>query len=137
MQPVKILIALFGLAAATAASAQPAGGPRHGPPGQDIERLAVLLDLDAYQKTEVERVLNEQRATMQAERKAHEASGERPSFEEMHARREQAHQDTLTKLASVLTELQITKFKLLTEPPAGGRFRGPRGEGRADGGDVK
>src|SRR5262245_6282189 len=124
----KTLIAVAAFAAAGTAFAQPPGGPggRGGPPGPNIERLTVLLDLDAYQKTEVERVLKEQRETMQAERKAHEATGERPSFAEMQSRREQAQQDTLTKLQSVLTEQQITKFKLLMEPPAGGRFRGPR-----------
>jgi hypothetical protein len=123
-----IVCALLG---ATSASAQPPEGPpRHGGPG-DIDRLAVLLDLDAYQKDQVQRILNEQREQLQAQRKAHEESGERPSFEEMHAAREQAYNDTLTKLQSVLTELQITKFKLLTERPAGGPGgrRGPRPPG--------
>ena len=127
-----IVCALLG---ATSAFAQPPEGPRPGGPG-DIERLAILLDLDAYQKDQVQRILNEQREQLQAQRKAHEETGERPSFEEMHAAREQAYNDTLTKLQSVLTELQMTKFKLLTERPAfgpggpGGR-RGPRppGEG--------
>jgi hypothetical protein len=134
MQPIKILIATLGLAA-TAAFAQPPGGPdghggRGGPPGANLERLTVLLDLDAYQKTQVERVLKEQRETMQAQRNAHEATGERPSFSEMQSLREQARADTITKLQSVLTELQITKFKLLTEPPAG-RPGGRRGPPRA------
>ena len=79
----------------------------------------MLLDLDAYQKQEVERVLTEQRATMQAQRKAHEATGERPSFAEMQARREQLRDDTIAKLQNILSELQITKLKLLMEPPAG------------------
>lgn len=137
MQPIKILIATLGLAA-TAAFAQPPSGPGGpggpgglgGPPGANLERLTVLLDLDAYQKTQVERVLNEQRETMQAERKAHEAPGERPSFTQMQSRREQVREDTITKLQSVLTEQQITKFKLLMEPPAG-RPGGRRGPPRA------
>ena len=123
-----IVCALLG---AASASAQPPEGPRHGGPAGDIERLAVLLDLDAYQKDQVQRILNEQREQLQAQRKAREESAERPSFEDMHAAREQAYNDTLTKLQSVLTELQMTKFKLLTERPMGGPGgpggrRGPR-----------
>jgi hypothetical protein len=122
-----IVCALIG---ATPASAQPPEPPRHGGPG-DIERLAVLLDLDAYQKDQVQRILNEQREQLQAQRKAHEQTGERPSFEELQAVREQAYNDTITKLQGVLTELQVTKFKLLTERPMGGPGgpggrRGPR-----------
>lgn len=120
-----MVCALLG---ATSALAQPSGPPRHFGEAGDIERLAVLLDLDAYQKDQVERILNEQREQLQAQRKAHEETGERPLFEEIQAVREQAYNDTLTKLQSVLTELQMTKFKLLTERPAGGPggHRGPR-----------
>jgi hypothetical protein len=128
MQPIKILVAALGLAA-TAALAQPAPGGFGGPGGRgaDIERLAVLLDLDPYQKQEVERVLEEQREAARAERDAREATDERPSFEELQSRREQAREGTITKLQGVLTELQITKLKLLMEPRAGGegRRRGP------------
>jgi len=130
MRTIYIAIAAIALSAG-AASAQPPDVPQ-GPPGGpgNIERLTVLLDLDAYQKTEVERILGEQRATMMAERKAREATGERPSFEEMHARREQAQQDTLAKLQGVLTEQQIAKFKLLMEPMGGrGGPGGPGGRG--------
>jgi Heavy-metal resistance len=128
MQRFKYLVAVLGLAAA-AASAQPPGGPRGpggpgGPP--NMERLTVLLDLDTYQQGEVKRILDEQRATMQAARAQFAESGERPSFEEMQARREQNQQDVLTKLQSVLTEPQITKFKVLMERPEGrGGRRGP------------
>jgi hypothetical protein len=126
MQPIKILVATLGLAA-TAALAQPAPGGFGGPRVADIERLAVLLDLDPYQKQEVERVLKEQREAARAERDAREADDERPSLEEMRSRREQAREGTITKLQGVLSELQITKLKLLMEPPAGGygKRRGP------------
>jgi hypothetical protein len=119
MQTTKILVAALGLAA-TVALAQPPPGGFGGPPGADIERLTVLLDLDPYQKQEVERVMKEQRAAFRAER---EATDERPSFEEMQARREQVLQATIAKLQGVLTEQQITKLKLLMEPPAGGLGR--------------
>jgi len=133
MQLIKILIATLSVAATAALAQPPAGGPsgggvpggfggRHfgGPPAGNIERLAVLLDLDPYQKQEVERVMKEQREAMQAERKGHEATGERPSFAEVQSRREQVREDTLGKLQNVLSELQMTKLKLLMEPPSGG-----------------
>ena len=64
-----------------------------------LERLAILLDLDAYQKGEVERVLKEQREAMRAEREAQRAAreandgaatGERPSRDELQARRDES-----------------------------------------------
>jgi hypothetical protein len=126
MQRFKYLVAVLGLAAA-AISAQPGGPPRGGPGGPpDMERLTVLLDLDTYQQGEVKRILEEQRAAMRATRPQVAETGERPSFEEMRARREQSQQEVLTKLQSVLTESQITKFKVLMEPPQGpGGRRGP------------
>lgn len=116
------LVAVLGLAAVSAisASAQPSGPPPGGP-RFDIERLTVLLDLDAYQKGEVERVLTEQREQNRLARAAVLESGERPSFEEMQARRAQTQAEIVTKLESVLTAQQITKFKVLMERPAGDR----------------
>jgi hypothetical protein len=123
MRAIKSVLLILPFVAA-AAAAQPPGLP----PGarMDIDRLAILLDLDPYQKGEVERVLKEQRAAMLAAREARAAEGaERPAFEDARASREALQQETLTKLSAVLSELQITKFKLLTERPDGGR--GPRG----------
>ena len=123
------LVAVFALAAGVAA-AQPPGPPSGG--ALDIERLAVLLDLDAYQKGEVERVLQEQRAARLAAREERLAAreerpapSERPSPEELRARREQGRDELFGKLANTLTEQQITKLKLLMEPAQG--LRGPRG----------
>ena len=126
MQRFKYLVAVLGLAAA-AVSAQPSGPPRGGPGGPpDIERLTVLLDLDTYQQGEVQRIFDEQRETMQAARAQRADSDGRPSFEEMRARREQNQQEVLTKLQAVLTEPQMTKFKVLMERPEGrGGRRGP------------
>jgi hypothetical protein len=106
---------------ATTAYAQPPGHP----PGRffDLDKLAVLLDLDPYQKTEVGKILDDQRAARQAERKDARDSGQRPSFADMEARREAARADTLNKLQGVLTDTQIAKFKILTERPA--RRAGP------------
>jgi hypothetical protein len=114
------LVAVLGLAAAGVAVAQPPGPP-HGGPALDIERLTILLDLDAYQKGEVERLLTEQREQNRAARAALADSDERPSFEDIQARREQSRADLIAKLEGVLTPQQVTKFKVLTERPEGPR----------------
>jgi hypothetical protein len=138
MNQLKYLVAVLGMAAA-AVSAQPPGpqgGPPHGGPGPgfggppDIERIAILLDLDPYQKGEVQRVLTEQREAMKAERQQHATSGERPTFEEMRARRQQNEDGVLGKLKNILSDTQITKFKVLMEPPARGG-PGPHGGPRS------
>jgi len=95
-------------------------GP-HGPPGLDIDRLTVLLDLDPYQKHQVAEVLDIQRNAMRAERQANEVSGTRPNFADMQARRVEAQQQMITKLTGILSDAQITKLKVLMEPPNGGR----------------
>ena len=127
MKRLNLLIAALGLAAG-AASAQPPGPP---PGGRfDLDELAILLDLDAYQKGEVGRVVEEQRAAMQAEREAQRAAqnggppaGERPPRGQPDARRD----ELFGKLQNVLTEQQMTKLKILMQPPRDGR--GPRGGG--------
>jgi Spy/CpxP family protein refolding chaperone len=101
-------------------TAQHAPHGRHGPPGLDIDRLTVLLDLDPYQKQQVAEVLDVQRNAMRAERQANEASGTRPNFADMQARRVEAEQQMITKLTGVLSDAQITKLKVLMEPPGGG-----------------
>lgn len=121
MNSLNSLVAVLGLAAATA-SAQPPGPPPG--PRFDIDQLTVLLDLDAYQKGEVERLLAEQREQGRAAREAFAGAGERPSFEDMQARREQAQAELVAKLSAFLTEQQIAKFKVLMDRPAGGRMGG-------------
>jgi hypothetical protein len=129
MQRLTLVLAALGLAAG-AANAQPPGPP---PGGRfDLDDIAVLLDLDAYQKGEVDRVLTEQRQAQRAEREAQRAArgdnaadGERPSREDMLERREQGREELFGKLQNVLTEQQLAKLKILMAPPQGGR--GPRG----------
>jgi len=130
MKRLNLIIAALGLAAA-AASAQPPGPP---PGGRfDLDDLAILLDLDAYQKGEVGRVLEEQRTAMLAEREAQRAAresdsaatDERPQRDDMRARREANREELFGKLQNILTEQQMTKLKILMEPTRGGR--GPRG----------
>jgi len=119
-------------ASAQAPSDQPAPPPGqhgpHGPPGLDIDRLTVLLDLDPYQKGQVAQALQDQRNAMRAERQANEASGTRPNFADVRAHRAQAQQQLITKLTGVLSDQQITKLKVLMEPPRGGPGAGYRGQ---------
>lgn len=134
MTKLKYLVAVLGMAAVAASAQPPApqGGPPHGGPGfggpPNIDRLVILLDLDPYQSGEVQRVLTAQHDAMKAERQQRAASGDhqRPSFEEMQARR-QANEDAVVgQLKNVLSDVQINKLKVLMEPPR--RFgRGPRG----------
>lgn len=133
MQRLKYLIVVLGLAGVAASAQPPEGSGRHGGPGGpggpggrlNIEQLTVLLDLDTYQQGELKRIFDEQRQSMSATRAQVAESGERPSFDEMQARRAQNQQEVLTKLQSVLTEQQIAKFKILMERPEG--RGGPRG----------
>jgi len=139
MKPVRTTIFALCLAATSLASQaqtnsdQPTPPPPqgrhgpHGPPGLDIERLTVLLDLDPYQAGQVQQALTDQRNAMRAERQNEKAAGTRPSFQEMQARRAQAEQDLIGKLSTVLSDSQITKLKVLLEPPHGGFGGGPPG----------
>ena len=131
MKHLNLFIAALGLAAG-AANAQPPGAPLGG--RFDLDNLAILLDLDAYQKNEVGRVLSEQAEAMRAEREAQRAAreandgaatGERPSRDELQARRDERRDAVFGKLQNILSELQMTKLKILMQTPPGGR--GPRG----------
>jgi len=104
--------------------------PARVAPGPNMDRLALLLDLDAYQKTEVEKILKEQHEQMRADFDAARASGTRPSRDEMKAKREQSKQELHTKLSSVLNETQLRKFEALHERgpgPGPGHGFGKRG----------
>jgi len=139
MKPIRTTIFALCLAAkgyatqAQATSDQPTPPPApngwhgpHGRPGLDINRLTVLLDLDPYQAGQVQQALTDQRNAMRAERQSDKAAGTRPSFQDMQARHAQAEQDLIGKLSTVLSDAQITKLKVLLEPPHGG-FNGPPG----------
>jgi len=101
---------------------------------EHFDRMAILLDLDEYQKTEVQRILQERRDTARATREAMRDSGQRPSREERMALREQMRDATMTQLQAVLRPEQITKFEVLREMARerGRGGRGRRGEGPAE-----
>jgi Spy/CpxP family protein refolding chaperone len=117
----------MGAAVAQAPDSPPGeGGPgpgfRHETPAQHMEHLATLLDLTDAQKAQVQTILDEQRAQMKAQRDAAQASGQKPTFEQMRAAHAQMRQETLAKLTPVLTPAQLKKFQVLMEergPPGG------------------
>ena len=130
MKPIRTaLFALCLAGAGFASQAQtntdqptPPPGPHgwHGRgPGMDINRLTVLLDLDSYQQGQVQQALTDERNAMRTQRQNDKAAGTQPSFQEMQARRAQSEQDLIGKLSGVLNDSQITKLKVLLEPPHG------------------
>lgn len=92
-----------------------AQGPFREPPSQaeQMQRLAVLLDLNEGQKVEVAKVLEEQREQMLAFRQQVKESGQRPSREQMETQREQLKNSTIDKLRPILTDQQLQKFEAL------------------------
>ncbi|HMN44386.1 MAG TPA: hypothetical protein PKE27_07435 [Povalibacter sp.] len=127
----RITITAIALLAAGNAMAQPPGPPPGGRGGPDIDRMAILLDLDEGQKAAVRQVFDEQREQRKAEfDKAREKAGDsqaRPTREQMRAKHEQMKQQTIEKLRPILSDTQLTKFEaLIAEPPAR-----PRGERRS------
>jgi hypothetical protein len=110
------LAALCMTASLAFAQTTPPQPPREG---DRMERLALLLDLDAGQKAAVETILTEQRQEMQAQRQAAKQSGTRPTREEMKAKFEAEHAATIEKLRPVLNDVQLKKFEALTDHPPG------------------
>jgi hypothetical protein len=92
-------------------------GPGMAGPHMNIDKLEILLELDGYQKQEVQKILEAQRASMVAKREELRASQTRPSREEMQAQRAAAQRDTRAKLEKILSEQQLKKFDVLTERP--------------------
>ena len=108
---------IVALAAWLAAGIAFADSRQPEPPGMDIDRMAILLELDDTQNVAVQDVLEQQHAKMRAAHDEHHAAGTRPTREEMSQVREQMKQETVQKLQSVLTAEQITKFEALTDRP--------------------
>jgi Spy/CpxP family protein refolding chaperone len=123
---VAVAVLWMGVAAAQAPDAPGGGGPgpgfRHESPAERMDHLAILLDLTDAQKAQVQAILDEQHAKMKAQHDAMQASGQKPTFDQMKAAHDQLRQDTLAKLTPVLTPAQLKKFQVLTEergPPGG------------------
>ena len=118
------LLALAWLTSSVALAQTPTPAAA-GPDTDRMDRMALLLDLDAYQKTEVEKILKAHHEKMRSEFEAARASGAtRPTREEMEAKREASQQELRTQLSGVLNETQLKKFEALHEGrgPGPGRF---------------
>ena len=100
----------------------PGPPPRGGPP---VEMMARQLGLDDSQKTAVKRILEELRARHETERKQYEATGQRPTPEEMQTMRQQHDQEMVQALSGVLTADQLTKFKAMQAQRGQHMHRGP------------
>jgi Spy/CpxP family protein refolding chaperone len=98
----------------------PPHSQQHGP---DMDRIALLLDLDDTQKSEVQKILEAQHEQMRTQMEQEHAAGTHPSRDEMRARHDKLKQDTLDKLSTVLNEQQLKKFAALSDhqhgPPHG------------------
>jgi hypothetical protein len=130
------LLAIAWLASGVAFAADSAPAPRgHGMRGPDMDRMALLLDLDTYQKSELEKIFKEHREQQRARFEAAKASGTRPSREEMKTLHEQSRQELNAKLGNVLNETQMKKLEALREMgpgrAAGHKFK--RGFGHGEG----
>ena len=80
-----------------------------------MDDLATLLDLNDTQKAQVQSILQEQHAKMKASFEQARASGTRPDWQQMKAQHEQLQQETLQKLAPVLSATQMKKFEIIQQ----------------------
>ena len=118
------------IAAALLASAVALAGPHGGPRAPDMDRMAVLLDLNDSQKAEVQKIFDEQHEKLDAKHEELRAAGTKPTREERQQFHEQMKQEMTAKLQGVLTPEQMKKFDALMDHP-----RGPRGQGWRHGDD--
>jgi Spy/CpxP family protein refolding chaperone len=130
---IGILSLVTLVAGAADQGSAPGPGPRgHGPNRADyLDKVTILLDLNAGQKVQLQQILDEQheqmRTQMQALREQAQSSGKRPDFEQMQQQRTQAEKDLVDKLRPVLSDVQLKKFEALRE------LTGPRPGGRGPG----
>jgi periplasmic protein CpxP/Spy len=118
---MKSRVALIAVAmlASTVALAQ----HHHGPRGPDMDRMAVLLDLNDDQKAQVQEIFTEQHEKMKAAHDQAHSAGAKPSREQRQKFHEEMKADTTTKLQAVLSADQMKKFAALMD-----HQRGPRGK---------
>jgi len=127
-------LALVLLCGTCVALAQTPPEPHSGPPdgAHQLDRLTTLLDLTDTQKAQVKTILDAEHAKMRAQFQAAQASGTKPSFDEMRAARQQSRAETIQQLTPVLTASQLKKFQVLMEEEHGPRGRGPHGPPSGD-----
>jgi ribulose bisphosphate carboxylase small subunit len=94
------------------ATQAPAGEPNAA---SRMDNLATLLDLTDAQKAQVQTVLQEEHAKMKASFEEAKASGTKPDWQQMKALHQQIQQETLQKLAPVLSATQMKKFQIIQQ----------------------
>jgi Spy/CpxP family protein refolding chaperone len=105
---MRICAATFALLTlSTCAFAADSPADREGHRAARMERLATLLDLDDYQKTQVQAILDEQHQKREALHDTAQTS--------TREQREALRKETLEKLRPVLTEAQLKKLEALRD----------------------
>jgi hypothetical protein len=114
---MKATVMTIALLCAGAAFAQtpPPPAPNAAEAARHMDDLATLLDLNDTQKAQVQSILQEQHAKMKASFEQARASGTKPDWQQMKAQHEQLQQETLQKLAPVLSATQLKKFEIIQQ----------------------
>src|SRR5215469_5025093 len=114
---MKATVMTIALLCAGAAFAQtpPPPAPNAAEAARHMDDLATLLDLNDTQKAQVQSILQEQHAKMKASFEQARASGTKPDWQQMKATHEQLQQETLQKLAPVLSATQLKKFEIIQQ----------------------
>ena len=115
MKATVMTIALLLAGAAYAQTAPPPPAPNAAEAARHMDDLATLLDLNDAQKAQVQSILQEQHAKMKASFEQARASGAKPDWQQMKAQHEQLQQETLQKLAPVLSAMQLKKFEIIQQ----------------------
>ena len=116
----RAIVAATLLLVAGSALAEAAWSPS-GRGAPDLERLAILLDLDEGQKVAVKQVMDEQMQRRQEAWKKIQESQARPSREEMRVQHGQMRKETIEKLRPILSDQQMTRFEALADRAVGPR----------------
>ena len=111
---MKATVMTIALLCAGAAFAQTSPPPAPNA-ARHMDDLATLLDLNDTQKAQVQSILQEQHAKMKASFEQAKASGTKPDWQQMKAQHEQLQQETLQKLAPVLSATQMKKFEIIQQ----------------------
>jgi Spy/CpxP family protein refolding chaperone len=111
---MKSRVALVAMALFASAVALAQAHP-HGAHGPDMDRMAILLELNDSQKAEVEKIFKEQHDKLDAVHEQARAAGTKPTREERAKFHEELKQDMTTKLQAVLSPEQMKKFEALAD----------------------
>ena len=114
MKATVMTIALL-LAGAAYAQTPPPPAPNAAEAARHMDDLATLLDLTEAQKAQVQTILQQQHAKMKESFEQAKASGSKPDWQQMKALHEQLQQETLQKLAPVLSATQLKKFEIIQQ----------------------